>query len=99
MSQRKKAKKKSPGINLPPSLQHVNLDAAGIDVGSNRHFVAGPECSDEVSVREFGPFTEDLTALAEGLGKWRVTTVASESTWVNWIQVSESLATGGRAGN
>ena len=76
---------------LPKQLEHVNLNAAGIDVGSDRHLVAVPEGRDEVSVREFGAFTSDLQALANWLTKCGVTTVAMESTGVYWIPVFELL--------
>ena len=41
----------------------VNFNAAGIDIGSDRHLVAVPEGRDDVAVREFGAFTADLHAL------------------------------------
>jgi len=41
----------------------VNFNAAGINVGSDRHLVSVPEGRDEVAVREFGAFTADLHAL------------------------------------
>lgn len=62
----KKRKKKFKAADLPIELRHVNLDAADIDVGSDRHLVAVPIGRDEVSVREFGAFTTDLEALANG---------------------------------
>ena len=76
---------------LPAQLQHINLNAAGIDIGSERHMVAVPEGRDEVSVREFGTFTADLEALADWLKKCGVTTVAMESTGVYWIPLFELL--------
>ena len=76
---------------LPAQLQHINLNAAGIDIGSERHMVAVPEGRDEVSVREFGTFTADLEALAAWLKKCGVTTVAMESTGVYWIPLFEVL--------
>jgi transposase len=89
---RKKAKSQSTkSLKLPAQLQHINLDAAGIDVGSERHLVAVPEGRDEVSVREFGTFTTDLEALAAWLKKCGVTTVAMESTGVYWIPLFEVL--------
>jgi len=43
---------------LPPQLAQVNLYAAGIDVGSQSHWVAVPtELAPEQAVREFGHFT------------------------------------------
>jgi len=89
---RKKAKSQRFKIaNLPAQLQHINLNAAGVDIGSERHLVAVPEGRDEVSVREFGAFTADLEALAAWLKKCGVTTVAMESTGVYWIPLFELL--------
>jgi transposase len=76
---------------LPQHLQHINLNAAGIDIGSERHMVAVPEGRDTVSVREFGTFTADLEALATWLKQCGVTTVAMESTGVYWIPLFELL--------
>jgi transposase len=93
MTKRKsKAKSKSfKAPKLPPHLQHLNLNAAGIDIGSERHMVAVPEGRDTVSVREFGTFTTDLEALATWLKQCGVTTVAMESTGVYWIPLFELL--------
>lgn len=93
MSQRrKKAKSRSFKIGkLPAQLQRMNLNAAGIDIGSERHLVAVPEGRDDVSVREFGTFTADLEALAGWLKKCGVTSVAMESTGVYWIPLFEVL--------
>src|SRR6266550_4182740 len=77
--------------SLPQHLQHINLNAAGIDIGSERHMVAVPEGRDTVSVREFGAFTADLEALATWLKQCGVTTVAMESTGVYWIPLFELL--------
>jgi transposase len=95
MSQRKKRAKDFPLSNLPAHLQHVNLDAAGIDVGSDRHLVAIPEGRDQVSVREFGAFTQDLIALADWLVQCGIKTVAMESTGVYWIPLFEILESHG----
>ncbi len=89
---RKSAQSKSFNIrSLPKQLQHINLNAAGIDIGSELHMVAVPEGRDEVSVREFGAFTADLNALADWLQQCGVTTVAMESTGVYWIPLFELL--------
>ena len=68
-----------------PELSQVNLDAAGIDVGAESHYVAVPQGRDEPSVREFGAFTGDLYTLADWLEACGVKTVAMESTGVYWI--------------
>src|SRR6267143_2003788 len=93
MSKRgQKAKSQSFKVpKLPPHLQHMNLNAAGIDIGSERHMVAVPEGRDTVSVREFGTFTADLEALAVWLKQCGITTVAMESTGIYWIPLFELL--------
>lgn len=89
---RKRTKLQSFNVqSLPKQLQHINLNAAGIDIGSERHMVAVPERGDEVSVREFGAFTADLNALADWLQQCGVTTAAMESTGVYWIPLFELL--------
>lgn len=83
--------KKGTRRGLPRSLRRVNLDAAGIDVGSSSHYVAVPEGRDEESVREFRSFTADLSRLADWLEGCGVDTVAMESTGVYWIPLYEVL--------
>lgn len=83
---------KSPALAaLPRHLQHINLNAAGIDIGSNEHWVAVPEGRHEVSVRRFNTFTADLYLLADWLKQCAITTVAMESTGVYWIPLFEIL--------
>ncbi len=78
-------------MELPIELKSVNLNAAGIDIGSRRHFVAVPEGRDTVSVKQVGVFTADLEEMAEWLYQCGVTTVAMESTGYYWIPVFELL--------
>lgn len=66
------------------SMPIVNPDTAGIDISATMHAVAVPADREEISVREFGAFTEDLISIAEWLKKCRITTVAMESTGVYW---------------
>jgi len=82
-------------MELPVELKNVNLNAAGIDIGSRQHYVAVPEGRDTVSVRQFGVFTADLEALAEWLYQCGVTSVAMESTGYYWIPVFELLESKG----
>jgi len=79
--------------SLPPELEHVHLNAAGIDVGAEAHFVAVPPNRDPngQEVREFGAFTADLYALADWLAQCGIETVAMESTGVYWIPLFEVL--------
>jgi len=74
-----------------PHFQHLNPHAAGIDVGSQSHFVAVPEGADENPVREFSCFTGDLNRMADWLRDCGVKTVAMESTGIYWIPVFEIL--------
>ncbi len=91
----KKVKGKSKASGLPPSLHCVNLNAAGIDIGSESHFVAVPEGTCGELVREFKSFTVDLHALANWLVECGVDTVAMESTGVYWIPLFDILETRG----
>ncbi len=79
---------------LPPELRQVNLNAAGVDVGAESHYVAIPEGRDPegADVREFGAFTADLYALADWLTRCGIETVAMESTGVYWIPLFELLS-------
>lgn len=72
-------------------LQVTNPDAAGIDIGSEAHWVCVPGERDPEPVRCFGTCTADLEALADWLQACDVTTVAMESTGVYWIPLYEIL--------
>ena len=78
---------------LPPQLQRVNLNAAGIDIGSEEHWAAVPPGRDREGqdVRRFGAFSGDLCALADWLKRCEIETVAMESTGVYWIALYELL--------
>ncbi|WP_317110614.1 IS110 family transposase [Chroococcidiopsis sp. SAG 2025] len=69
----------------------INLNAAGIDIGADRHWVSVPVGRDNESVRSFGCFTTDLYAMADWLKVCGVKTVAMESTEVYWIPVFQVL--------
>lgn len=72
-------------------LKIVNPNAAGIDAGSESHWVSVPEDRDSEPVRAFGTFTADLHALAEWLIACGITTVAVEATGVYWVPLFEIL--------
>lgn len=76
-------------------FQMINPNAAGIDIGSEEHWVAVPEYRDEQPVRKFGCFTSDLYALADWLKKCNIETVAMESTGVYWIPLFQILESQG----
>ena len=70
-------------------------NAAGIDIGASKHWVAVPRHLAEQAgcepLREVGAMTDDLNALADWLLALGVDTVALESTGVYWIPVYEVL--------
>jgi transposase len=72
-------------------IEVVNPNAAGIDAGSEKHFVSVPEDRTDEPVRTFGTFTKDLHALADWLIECGITTVAVEATGVYWIPLYEIL--------
>ena len=69
-------------MNKKVSLEILNPNAAGIDVGSRSHFVAIWQA--KADVKEFGVYNEDLQALAEWLTSHEVKTVAMEITGTYW---------------
>ena len=72
-------------------LERINLDAAGIDCGSESHYVAVPPERDSDPVRTFKAFTGDLHRLADWLQACKIKSVALESTGVYWIPIFEIL--------
>ena len=85
-----KKQKRCKGKNLE-KFKEMNVNAAGIDIGSEEHFVAVPEGRDDVKVRSFKSFTSDLYELANWLKKCKIDTVAMESTGVYWISLLQIL--------
>jgi len=81
----------------PSLLERMNPNAAGIDCGSDTHYVAVPADRDPTPVRAFQTFTADLHRLADWLTACGVTTVAMESTGVYWIPLYEILEARGLA--
>jgi len=77
-------------------LKTIQPDAAGIDLGSREHWVAGPPNQDNSpNVERFGTTTPELIRLAKWLEKQDIKTVAMESTGVYWIPVFEILESRG----
>lgn len=76
---------------LPVELQHVHLNAAGIDVGAENHVVAVPVGRDAETVQQFGAYTQELYRLAEWLKQCEIETVVMESTGVYWIPLFQVL--------
>lgn len=78
---------KNQKVNSESLLSRINSHAAGIDVGSQKHYVAvNPDLSDK-PIRTFGCYTSDLRQLAEWLKSLGITTVAIESTGVYWLGI------------
>ncbi len=77
------------------SLECIELNAAGIDVGATEIYVAVPPDRDPQPVRRFQTFTGDLRAMAGWLVQCRITTAAMESTGVYWIPPHEILEEAG----
>lgn len=78
---------KTAEVNLPT----IHPNAAGIDIGANRHWVSVPPSREPESVRSFGCFTADLYALSAWLKQCQIETVAMESTGVYWIPLFQIL--------
>jgi transposase len=87
----KKSRNSKRKFRKTEELQHINANAAGVDIGSRSHFVAIPSDRDKNHVREFDTFTTDLHKLADWLSLHGITTVAMESTGVYWIPLFELL--------
>ncbi len=88
--QRRKKRQKQKVVKLD-SLKQLNLNAAGLDIGSAEIWACVPEDRAEVSVRVYETFTPDLHALANWLAACGIETVAMESTGVYWIPIYEIL--------
>jgi transposase len=88
---RKNVKNKEPKRS-PRSLKTIQPNAAGIDLGSREHWVAGPPQDDATpNVQRFATTTPELLRLADWLKEQGVETVAMESTGVYWIPLFEIL--------
>jgi len=88
MSKKRRHNKKRVNLN---SLEQINLNAAGLDIGAEEIWGCVPENRDKENVRQWGTFTKDLHHLADWLERCQVTTVALEATGVYWIPIYEIL--------
>lgn len=86
-SRSKSNKKKSSASEL----KVIHPTAAGIDLGSKEHWVCVPAQTSETPVRAFGCTTPELFSLADWLNECGVTTVAMESTGVEWVPLFQIL--------
>lgn len=85
---REKAEKRTPLQGLPVIRHRV----AGIDLGSERHWVCAPTVEGkEREIASFGGTTPELLRMAEWLKARQVESAAMESTGVYWIAPHEVL--------
>lgn len=77
-------------------LEATRPMVAGVDIGSEEHWVCGPERDDgEREVRVFRATTAQLKEMAVWLREQGVESVAMESTYIYWIPVYEVLEQAG----
>jgi transposase len=73
-------------------LPLVRADVAGVDIGSQRHWVCAPtQDGGGREIADFGATTPELIRMAEWLKARQVKLVAMESTGVYWIAPHEVL--------
>jgi transposase len=72
-------------------LPVVRANVAGIDLGSERHWVCAPRADGGRDVEQFGATTPELERLVKWLKDRNVESVAMESTGVYWIAAYEVL--------
>src|SRR5579863_6045982 len=73
-------------------LPIVRREVAGIDLGSERHWVCAPTPDGTArELADFGATTAELIRMAEWLRERKVKSVAMESTGVYWIAPHEVL--------
>lgn len=75
------------------SLEVVNPNAAGIDIGSKSHWVAiGQDAED---VREFGVYSDDNMLMCQWLHDNKIQNIAMESTGTYWQNLFSCLVSQG----
>lgn len=91
-SPRKKQSRKKNHKSPESQLTIINPHTAGIDLGSREHWVCVPSSATELNIRCFGCTTPELLSLADWLSDCGVTSVAMESTGVEWIPLFQILS-------
>jgi hypothetical protein len=88
----KKKDAEAPHRKFDPAIfEMINPNAAGINVASEEMWVCMPAYRAEQSVRKFGTCTDDLDAIVDWLSACGITSVAMESTGVDWIPLYQVL--------
>jgi len=80
-----KIKTKKQGVKKISKLTVINPKVAGIDVSDKEMMVAFPVNSEQLEIRAFECFTQDLHSIAKTLKEHDITSVAMESTGVYWV--------------
>lgn len=86
-----KRRKTVGNVDVTEGLPPLNVNAAGIDVGSAEHYVAVPTDRDAEPVQSFGSFTADLHRMARWLKNCRIQTVVMQATGVYWTALYDVL--------
>lgn len=92
-----KTQKKQIKVSELRSLRKIREDVAGIDIGSEFHYVAAPDPSQngKIAVCRFGCFTPNLRECVDWLKQCKVSSVAMEATGVYWIILYNMLRDAG----
>ena len=75
------------------SMEIINRNSAGIDIGSRSHWVAIGQR--EQDIKEFGVYNEDLYSMAEWFSENNIETIAMESTGTYWQNLYAVLVSRG----
>jgi transposase len=94
-SKTKKSKKQNQKVSIDAVWEPINLQAAGVDIGSREHWACVPREATPQNVRKFGAFTADLEAMAAWFKACGITSVAMEATGVYWIPLFQTLERSG----
>ena len=96
MASKKSKRRGKKKVRPIQALPVIRANSAGIDLGSEEHWVCGPARGDnKVNVQQFGTTTPQLNELADWLIHEGVESVAMESTGVYWIPLYELLESRG----
>lgn len=93
--QRREKTEKAVAVSAAPT--QIKQDVAGIDVGSEHHYVAVPDGRDPEPVRRFGSFTADLYRMVKWLLDCGIKSVVMQATGVYWFGLYQVLEDHGLA--
>jgi transposase len=93
--QRREKTGKAVAVSAAPT--QIKQDVAGIDVGSEHHYVAVPDGRDPEPVRRFGSFTADLYRMVKWLLDCGIKSVVMQATGVYWFGLYQVLEDHGLA--